>query len=525
MRKSQLIKRAKIEKARREKARRNVFDFIKYTFRAYKNENWHHRLVSAFVQDCVEKQITRGMIFAPPRHMKTETMERGFSYAFGKDHNLKLMLTAYGSDKAGKIASHIKANITDSYFKTVFPDFPGVQGMNQIKNWSLGNIHRGEVLAAGVGGPVTGEGFNLGYIDDPVKSRAEAESVTYQNKIYDWYTDTFLTRQDEADSVIVITNTRWNRKDPCGRILAEDGIATYNSRIPTEGCPEWNGDTEGLWHILCLPAEMDEEAYAWKHPEDPRRSGEALWPQRYPNDFLEQFRKNKYNWASAYQQRPQPRGGNLINRAWFDIVDEMPPGAKLVRFWDLAGTAKSEGKKNEPDFTTGGLAGFKDNKLYIVDVKTSRDTPFNIEKMIKQTAGLDDSQYGQVRQYWEEEGGSGGKHVSEHYMRLLSAHWRQAYRVGKNKEFYIDLFANKAEAGEVCLVKGKWLHEVHDGNTFLDEAEEFPKGRHDDRIDAVAKACYIQTGDPLSLSDAFRIAKQRGDRQLQKGNILYRKFG
>lgn len=524
MSKAEVIKYAKIEKARREKARRNIFDFIKYTFRGFRKdwENWHQKLISNFVQTGIEKKITRTMIFAPPRHMKTETMQRTFSYALGKDHDLKLMLTAYGAPKASKISNHIKTNITDVSFKKVFPDFPGITGMNQVKNWSLGGEHRGESIAAGINGPITGEGFNIAYVDDPVKTRAEAESPVYQEKTYEWYDETLLPRQDEADSVLFITNTRWHRKDLCGKILAADGIATYNGREPANGCPEWNGDPDGLWHVLCLSAEMDEEAREWRHPEDPRRIGEVLWPQRFPDKFLAQFKRNRYNWASAYQQRPQPRGGNLINRTWFEIVDAMPAGAKLVRFWDLASTPKLESKKNDPDFTASGLIGFKDNILYIDDVKASRDTPFNIEKLVKQTAVLDDNLYEEVRQYWEEEGGAGGKHVSEHYMKLLEAHWRAPYRVGKNKEFYIDLLANKAEAGEVRLVKGKWLAEIHDGNTFLDEAEEYPKGRHDDRIDAVAKGCYIHTGDPPTLADAIEKALKRGDRQLQGvGNSSY----
>lgn len=517
----EILKHIRIEKAKRILARRRLFDFTKYTFKAYRNENWHHKLISQFVQSAIDKNIRRAMIFAPPRHMKTENMQRAFSYAFGKNYDLKLMLCAYGADKAYKISNHIKQNIEESVFKLIFPDFPGIAGVNQVKNWSLGNGHRGESIAAGVGGPITGEGFNLGYIDDPVKSREEAESPTYQDKIFDWYEGTFLNRQDEADAVILITNTRWNRKDLCGKILEADGIATYNGHFPGKGCPEWNGSYDGIWHILCLPAIMDEEAYPWKHEDDPRELDDALWPQRFPVEFLEQFQKNKYNWASLYQQRPKPKGGNLIDGKWFEIVDKMPPGAKIVRFWDFAGTPKEERKKNDPDFTAGGLVGVKDNILYICDVQASRDTPLNIEKMVKQTAVLDDIEYGKVEQYWEEEGGAGGKHITDHYNTLLSAHWRKPYRVGKNKEFYIDLLANKAEAGEVKLVSGKWVSEKHDGNTFIDEAEEFPKGRHDDRIDAVSKACYILTGDPPTMADAIEKAMKRGDKFFNKSSSLY----
>ena len=522
--KTEIIKYAHAEQARRVLARRNSFDFIKYTFRKYEHENWHHKLAAKYIDKLIKREILRLMIFEPPRHMKTEGVERALSRAIGANTDEKLIVCAFGADKAYKISGHIKSNIKDNNFKRVFHSFPGIAGSDQVKFWEIGNTHRGSCLAAGVGGPITGEGFTIGYIDDPVKSREQAESPTYQDKTFEWYEGTFLNRQDSKYSAILNTNTRWNRKDLSGKILERDGIASYNGQKPEQGCPEWNGDNDGLWHVLCLPAIMDEEAYNWKHPEDPRELGEALWPQRYPVEFLEQFKKNKYDWASLYQQRPKPKGGNLINRVWFDIVDKIPPGAKIIRFWDLASTPKEEKKKNDPDFTAGGLVGYKDNVLYIADVKTSRDTPLNIEKMIKQTAVLDDSEYGKVRQYWEEEGGAGGKHISEHYKKLLAAHWREAYRVGKNKEFYIDLLANKAEGGEVKLVKGKWLHEIHDGNTFLDEGEEFPKGRHDDRIDAVSKACYILTGKPLTMSEALKKARSNQDGNKASSNQFYKRF-
>lgn len=507
---TELQKEALRIKARRAKSRRDSFEFTKYTFRTYKNENWHHKVCLNFADRLINREILRGMMFLPPRHMKTEGIQRAFSRALGANPDEKLMVCAFGADKAERISKQIKNNITDERFKRIFPDFTGINGANQVKFWEIGGEHRGGGLAAGVGGPITGEGFNLGYIDDPVKSRKDAESATYQDATFEWYEGTFLNRQDEQDSVILNTNTRWNRKDLSGKILERDGIATYNTHKPSEGCPEWNGDENGIWHILCLPAIMDEEAYAWKHPDDPREIGEALWPQRFPVEFLAQFQKNRYDWASLYQQRPKPKGGNIIDRKWFKIVDRMPHGAKIVRFWDLAGTPKEESKKNDPDFTAGGLVGFANGSLFIADVRASRDTPKKVMDMVKQTAVLDDSEYNQVRQYWEEEGGAGGKHITDTYRDLLSSHWREPYRVGKNKEFYIDLLANKAEAGEVYLIQGKWLHEKHDGNTFLDEAEEFPKGRHDDRIDAVAKAAYILTGDPIDIIEALKQARAAG---------------
>jgi len=120
--KAEVKKYATRELAMRELARRHLFNFTKYTFKAYRNENWHHKLISDFVQSALEKKIRRAMVFAPPRHMKTENMQRSFTYAFGKDYDCKLMVCAYGADKAYKISNHIKQNIQEPSFKKVFPD-------------------------------------------------------------------------------------------------------------------------------------------------------------------------------------------------------------------------------------------------------------------------------------------------------------------------------------------------------------------------------------------------------------------
>lgn len=500
---------AKAELERRARAilaSRHVFNFIKYTFRAYRRENWHHRLISDYLQKAAERKIQRLMIFAPPRHMKTESQQRAAAWALGNDNDCKIMICGYGSPKADKISKHIKSIVKDPIFSQVFQQFKKwnwAGASDTVSFWELGNGTRGSVLAAGVGGSIIGEGFNLGFIDDPVKDREQAESPTYQEKTFEWYEGTFLNRQDEFDSSIVITNTRWNRKDLAGKILERDGIASFNGQEPSEGCPEWNGQEGGIWHILSLPAVMDDIAYPWKHPEDPREIGEALWPDRFPIEHLAQFMKNKYDWESLFQQRPKPKGGNMISRSWFKIVEDIPKLEKIVRFWDMAGTPKAEGRKNDPDFTAGALIGLCQGKLYILDVKVTRDTPMVVERLITETAEHDESFWRNVQVMWEEEPGSSGKHVTEYYKRILSKYNRKPYKTSKKKEWYIDLLANKAQTGDVYALNGPWLHEVHDGNTFFDEAEEFPKGRHDDRIDAAAKAAHMLTEGQKSVLDLF----------------------
>ena len=69
-------------------------------------------------------------------------------------------------------------------------------------------------------GGVTGFGAGLIVIDDPVKSRAEAESQTYRDNIWDWFNDDLYTRL-EPDGAIILIQTRWHEDDLAGRLLRE----------------------------------------------------------------------------------------------------------------------------------------------------------------------------------------------------------------------------------------------------------------------------------------------------------------
>jgi hypothetical protein len=45
------------------------------------------------------------------------------------------------------------------------------------------------VGATSIGGQMTGEGFHLMVVDDPVKDRATAESPVQRERHYEWFND------------------------------------------------------------------------------------------------------------------------------------------------------------------------------------------------------------------------------------------------------------------------------------------------------------------------------------------------
>ena len=177
--------------------------------------------------------------------------------------------------------------------------------------------------------------------------------------------------------------------------------------------------------------------------------------------------------------------GTKFYREWFQIVDAAPADCRKVRYWDLASTEARAG--TDPDWTAGCLMGLsKENVLYIMDVKRARGTPGAVEALVRQTAELDTRA---VQIVMEQEPGSSGVKVIDDYRRRVLMGWAfKADKVTGNKLIRANPLASQAQAGNVKLVRGTWI------NAFLDEAEIFPQGAHDDQVDATSGALLQLTG-------------------------------
>jgi predicted phage terminase large subunit-like protein len=104
--------------------------------------------------------------------------------------------------------------------------------------------------------------------------------------------------------------------------------------------------------------------------------------------------------------------------------------------------------------------------------------PKEVEENIKQTAYEDGKS---VPIYMEQEPGSAGVNTIDHYAReVLKGFDFRGNRATGSKELRANPVSSAAEHGNVKLMRGPWI------TAFLDEAEIFPKGTHDDQVDAVS---------------------------------------
>ena len=201
---------------------------------------------------------------APPRHSKTESILHVPAYALLRDPALRFGYFTYG-DRLSRSKSRRARGIAESM---------GVKlESTSLSEWRT--AEGGGLLAGGVGGPLTGHGISVLFIDDPVKNRIEAESSTYRERLADWWRDVAATRIEPGGSVFVFM-TRWHPDDLTGLLVGE-----------------------GFDNIV-LPAIND--------------AGEALWPERWPLEALEARRKEvgDFTWASLFQGQPRSRGGRVF---------------------------------------------------------------------------------------------------------------------------------------------------------------------------------------------------------------------
>jgi hypothetical protein len=348
------------------------------------SRGWRHLdYVRQHLADVTAGRCPRLAIFLPPQHGKSEMVTVRYPvWRLEGDPALRVAVACYNQKHANRFSRKAR-RIAGRRGLTVEAD------RSAVDEWET--AAGGGLRAVGVGSGVTGNPVDLLVIDDPIKNREEAESEAYRERVKEWYADDLYTRLQPGAPVILI-QTRWHGDDLAGWILA--------------------GPDAPSWRVVSLPAEAEEG--------DPlgRAPGEPLCPERF--DAAELAARRRVlgpSYYALYQQRPVPRGGGMVKRAWFSEVVPAPLNNNVyVRYWDKAGTAGGGA------YTAGVLmAKDRNGAFYVVDVVRGQWAAAEREAVIRQTAVADRARFGHVRVYVEQEPGSGRKESAEATIRLCPA--------------------------------------------------------------------------------------------------------
>jgi predicted phage terminase large subunit-like protein len=187
--------------------------------------------------------------------------------------------------------------------------------------------------------------------------------------------------------------------------------------------------------------------------------------------------------------------GNIFKHEWWKYYNEQSEYVDVVRYWDFAATEATG--KNDPDYTVGlKLGKTADGFFDVLDVQRFRESPSETERRIVATAAADGKA---VTQFFEQEPGSSGKIVVDHYIRtVLSGYPAKAVKKTGSKLEEAKPVSAATENGLVRLPSGApWVL------PFTNEAAMFPsKTVHDDQVDALSGA-FNQVNNTNSVYDAF----------------------
>jgi len=484
----------KAEIKNRLMAERDFLSFCKHVDRKHPVEARHvqvlaHKLeeVAKYILSDGQEGISRLMVFMPPRYWKSQTASRKFpAWLLGKNPDLRIIMTSYNADLASKHSKAVRDTIQSEEYSQVFGALASSNEpvlldpeSKASASWDIAD-RRGGMLAAGVGGGITGFGANLFIIDDPVKGRKEASSETLREDSYEWYRSTAYTRLEDHGAIIVIM-TRWDVEDLSGHLLK----AMVSD-------PEAD-----QWEVVFMPAlALEEDEYPKTREEFienllrgvfipmggdqlGRSPGEPLWQAKHDEHQLHALSVNMddFEFMAQYQQMPRLAKGNFFDEADFHVVERAPKGLQWYRYVDLA-----LGKTEQSDFNaTAAVAMDNEGDLFIRDMFKERNLDLFLGGL--KALMLSDSEEGTM---WGIEDNAFQSLVVKQFLsdRSLAkipilgmtrkssdgdkTQWAQPWRM-------------RAKQGKVKLVRGVW------NLSFLRTATAFgPTAREDDEIDTVS---------------------------------------
>lgn len=400
----------------------------------------------------------------PPRHAKTHYGTILFAaYQMGRRPTRKTMVSAYNATLASDFGAETRALCTSPAFVKIFPNFR--MSTDSRASDAFKTTKRGAYYAVGLDGPTSGRPANCLIIDDPIKSRPEAESVAVRRNVWDFITSALWMRlepeEDGTPPIQIMTLTRWHPDDPAGRLMK---------------LPEWiNGEWLHIHHegLKSLPDDAD------GNPQY-----EALWPERFPVPYLlKQKSRSERDFQALYQQNPLLEGGNIFKTNWWNTLpidhDPTAPGTYHSLLIALDTAYKQREVNDYSALAIGGITLRGDIHLlqmirkrldfaalkHLAITQNAIWRPHNLRAIIVEDHASGQSLFQELRR--------------ESGLSVIARRWPG------DKLSHLSSILPLAEGGRLFLPNTKstkmdasWLPD------FLQELEQFPSGQFDDQVDA-----------------------------------------
>lgn len=294
----------------------------------------HHRLLISELEKVAAGETRRLAFFLPPGSAKSTYGSVLFPPWFMASASANVLAASHTTELAEKWGRRVRNLVAEHSLELGISPAPDNQAAGR---WAL--TSGAEYYAAGVGTGIAGFRAKLGLIDDPIRSRQDADSELIRDRIWDWYINDFRTRLVPGAAEILI-QTRWHEDDLAGRALQHND-----------------------WRVVSLPAIAEENDQLGREP------GEPLWgDDAYGYGAqIQEIRSNTpaRTWSALYQQRPAPEEGDYFKAEWLKPYGHKPD-PKTLRVYggsDYAVTADGG------DYTVHAVVGVDpEGRMYLLDL-------------------------------------------------------------------------------------------------------------------------------------------------------------
>lgn len=430
-------------------------------------------------------QDVRLIIEAPPQHGKSTLVSELFpAWVMGKE-DWPVICASYGMSLAERKSQNARNIVDSDVYKFIFPQVRLNPDSTSKEYWQTSK--KGSYKAVGRGGGLTGNPGKLLIADDLIADKEEANSQTVREGAWDWWNTVFYTRKQQHSGIILV-ETRWHLDDPAGKLEEQERM-----NVSTGGPPA----TFDHWEKITFPAIAEEDEIIDGMAF--RKKGDALCPERFSVENLIKT-KNAYSsagkigdWAALYQQQPIISENAEFHREWFKYFQ--PEDIRSLRGYYLTLVDLAISQKKSADNTVVRTIFFEYDRpnWYLMDETAGRLDPL-------QTIDAIFFHWNQYR----------SKVFIETVAYQAALQYFVVEEMRKRKQFFtieelkVKSKTSKEERirGLVPLYKaGLIFHRKGQDEGLEMEMLQFPKGVHDDRIDAVSMALGVAKHTPRNQDE------------------------
>ena len=348
---TKLAKTLAREKADRDRAKSeaNLLDFAEYVWPVVEPaipfvRGWVLEAIAEHLQAVTEGHIRRLLINVPPgftKSLMTDVFWPAWEWGPRNMPWLRYVCASYSNHLTERDNMRCRNIIVSDRYRKLWGNRFGVSN-DQFTKIKFANDKTGWKLATSVGGVGVGERGDRFVIDDP-NNTMEMESEITRATTNMWFREVVPDRlNNQQKSAIIVIMQRLHEDDVSGTAISKN---------------------MGYTHLM-VPMEHDIKRHCItyfgdKSWEDPRiLDGELVWKERFPENIVEELKRDKgpYAYAGQYQQSPVPRGGAIIKDDLWQLWDDdaairlglepdngrYPPMEYTIASLDTAYTEKEE---------------------------------------------------------------------------------------------------------------------------------------------------------------------------------------